>query len=124
MKKAEEQGYVTTYWGHMREIIGIRSRNKTEKAAAERTAVNTVIQGTAAEIMKKAMIEIAGEMKKRGLSSRMLLQVHDELIFEVPLDEADEMEALIREKMEGAATLPVPLKCSIERGHSWGDMHA
>ncbi len=124
VKKAEEQGYVTTYWGHRREIIGIRSRNKTEKAAAERTAVNTVIQGTAAEIMKKAMIGIAEEMKKRSLSSRMLLQVHDELIFEVPEAEADEMEALIREKMEGAASLPVPLRCSIERGHSWGDMHA
>ena len=123
VKKAEETGYVRTYWGHMREIIGIRSRNKTEKAAAERTAVNTVIQGTAAEIMKKAMIEISAEIEKRNLDSRMLLQVHDELIFEVPLSEADELEALIREKMEEAASLPVPLRVSIERGHSWGDMH-
>ncbi len=124
VKKAEEDGFVRTHWGHVREILGIRSRNKTEKAAAERTAVNTVIQGTAAEIMKKAMIDVSDEMKKRNLKSKLLLQVHDELIFEVPLDEADEMEALIKDKMEGAASLPVPLKVSVERGHSWGDMHS
>ena len=124
VKDAEEKGYVRTHWGHVREILGINSRNKTEKAAAERTAVNTVIQGTAAEIMKKAMLSVTEEMKKRNLKSRLLLQVHDELIFEVPEEEADEMETMIREKMEGAASLPVPLKVSVERGHSWGDMHA
>lgn len=124
VKKAEEDGFVRTYWGHVREILGINSRNKTEKAAAERTAVNTVIQGTAAEIMKKAMLSVFDEMKKRSLKSKLLLQVHDELIFEVPLEEADEMGKLIKEKMEGAASLPVPLKVSVERGHSWGDMHS
>ena len=123
VKDAEEKGYVRTYWGHVREILGINSRNKTEKAAAERTAVNTVIQGTAAEIMKKAMLGVTSEMAGRSLRSKLLLQVHDELIFEVPLEEADEMEALIKEKMEGAVSLPVPLKVSVERGHSWGDMH-
>lgn len=124
VKKAEEDGFVRTHWGHVREIPAINSRNKTEKAAAERTAVNTVIQGTAAEIMKKAMLDVSEEMRKRNLKSKLLLQVHDELIFEVPLDEADEMEALIKEKMEGAAELPVPLKVSVERGHSWGEMHS
>lgn len=124
VKKAESDGFVRTHWGHVREILGINSRNKTEKAAAERTAVNTVIQGTAAEIMKKAMIDVYGEMKRRSLKSKLILQVHDELIFEVPVEEADEMEALIKDKMEGAASLSVPLKVSIERGHSWGDMHS
>lgn len=123
VKNGERDGYVRTYWGHEREIFGIRSRNKTEKAAAERTAVNTVIQGTAAEIMKKAMIAIADEMEKRGMKSKMILQVHDELIFEAVNEEKDTLEALIREKMEGCVTLPVPLRVSIESGLSWGDMH-
>ena len=122
-KKAEEMGYVKTHWGHEREILGINSSNKTERAASERTALNTVIQGTAAEIMKMAMIELFSELKKRGLFSKMLLQVHDELIFEVPLSEADEMERIIKEKMERVVTLTIPLRVSIERGLSWGDMH-
>ena len=123
VKEAEENGFVKTYWGHRREIVGINSRNKTEKAAAERTAVNSVIQGTAAEIMKKAMIEVDKALKERALKTKLLLQVHDELIFQVPLSEADEVESLIKEKMEGAVSLPVPLKVSVERGNSWGDMH-
>ncbi|MBQ0071900.1 MAG: DNA polymerase I, partial [Spirochaetales bacterium] len=120
---ASEKGYVTTYWGHMREILGINSRNKTEKAAAERTAVNTVIQGTAAEIMKKAMIRIASLMEEKGVKSKLLLQVHDELIFEVPLDEVEMMKTLIQDTMEHVVTLPVPLRVSVEEGKSWGDMH-
>lgn len=123
VKSAEEKGYVMTNWGHMREIIGINSRNKTEKAAAERTAVNTVIQGTAAEIMKKAMISVDSALKERKLKTKLLLQVHDELIFQVPLEEADEVEKLIKEKMENIVSLPVPLRSSVERGNSWGDMH-
>ena len=123
VKSAEEKGYVTTYWGHMREIVGINSRNKTEKAAAERTAVNSVIQGTAAEIMKKAMISVASVLKERSFKTKLLLQVHDELIFQVPMDEADEVEKLIKEKMESVVSLPVPLRSSVERGNSWGDMH-
>lgn len=123
VKTAEENGGVRTYWGHWREILGIRSPNKTEKAAAERTAVNTVIQGTAAEIMKKAMLSIYNKMKERKLKSKLLLQVHDELIFEVEENEVEEMETLIRESMENAVSIPVPLKVSIEKGHSWGDMH-
>ncbi len=120
---ASEHGYVRTASGHVREVLGINSSNKVEKAGAERVAVNTVIQGTAAEIMKKAMIAIAGAIKEKKLESRMLLQVHDELIFEVPENEKDEMEALVRREMEGAASLSVPLHVSIEFGSSWGDMH-
>ena len=120
---ATEHGYVRTEAGHIREILGIRSSNKVEKAGAERVAVNTVIQGTAAEIMKKAMISIDKAISDSGLGSRMLLQVHDELIFEVPESEKDAMAALVKEKMEGAASLSVPLRASLEFGASWGDMH-
>ena len=123
VKKAEKDGFVRTNWGHIREILGINSRNKTEKAAAERTAVNTVIQGTAAEIMKKAMLDVSKALEEGGFRTKLLLQVHDELIFQVPVEEADEVEALIKEKMENAASLPVPLKVSVERGECWGDMH-
>lgn len=122
-KDAEEKGYVKTYWGHVREIIGINSSNKTERAGAERTAVNTIIQGTAAEIMKKAMIDISLKMEKMRLKSKILLQVHDELIFEVEEDEKEKLKVLIRESMENVVKLPVPLHVSIEDGMSWGDMH-
>ena len=120
---AAEHGSVRTAGGHVREVLGIRSSNKVEKAGAERVAVNTVIQGTAAEIMKRAMIEIDRAIADRSLCSRMLLQVHDELIFEVPEEEKDVMADLVREKMEGAAVLSVPLRASLEFGASWGDMH-
>lgn len=123
VKDAEEKGYVKTYWGHEREILGINSRNKTEKAAAERTAVNTVIQGTAAEIMKKAMIEIDKKIKDGTLTASLILQVHDELIFEVDEDKVEEEGRIIKETMESVVNLPVPLTVSVECGHSWGEMH-
>ena len=120
---AAEHGYVVTAGGHRRDVLGITSSNKVEKAAAERVAVNTVIQGTAAEIMKLAMISVDKAIREKGLSSRILLQVHDELIFEVPEAEKEEMEALVRERMEGVAQLSIPLRASLEFGASWGDMH-
>ena len=123
VRDAEEKGYVRTLGGHMRTVVGINSRNKNVKAAAERIALNTIIQGSAAELMKKAMAALDGEMRRRGLASRMLLQVHDELIFEVPVGELEEMRSLVRECMEGAAKLSVPLHVSIEDAERWGDMH-
>ena len=122
-KKAQEDGFVRTAMGHIRYIPEIHSSNKTVRAAAERMAVNTVIQGTAAEIMKKAMLSIASRMKEEGLKSRILLQVHDELIFEVPEDEIPVMEDLVRDCMENAYSLSVPLRVEIETGRSWGEMH-
>ncbi len=121
--QAKKDGFVKTAMGHIRYIPEMRSSNKTELAAAERVAVNTIIQGTAAEIMKKAMIALYDEIRKAGLKSRMLLQVHDEVIFEVPDDEVKTMETLVRRCMEGAASLSVPLKVGIEFGSSWGEMH-
>ena len=122
-KKATEDGYVRTAMGHIRYIPEIRSSNRVVRAAAERMAVNTVIQGTAAEIMKKAMLSIATRMEEAGVRSRILLQVHDELIFEVPEDEIPTMEALVRDCMENAYSLSVPLRVEIETGRSWGEMH-
>ena len=122
-KQAYEDGFVRTAMGHIRYIPEIRSSNKTIRSMAERVAVNTVIQGTAAEIMKKAMIAMAAELKKHNLKSRMLLQVHDELIFEVPEDEIEEMKTLVRSCMENAMELSVPLKVGLETAARWGEMH-
>ncbi|MCR5732639.1 MAG: DNA polymerase I [Sphaerochaetaceae bacterium] len=123
VSSAEKNGYVKTLGGHVRRINAINSRNKVEKQAAERVAVNTVIQGTAAEIMKKAMINIYSDMEKEGLESRMLLQVHDELIFEVKAEELERLTAIVRDRMENAVKLSVPLRVGIETGKRWGDMH-
>ena len=122
-KKAKEDGFVRTEMGHIRYIPEIRSSNKPVLAAAERMAVNTVIQGTAAEIMKKAMLSIHAAMNERKLKSRILLQVHDELIFEVPEDEISQMEELVKKCMENAYELSVPLRVEVETGRSWGEMH-
>ena len=122
-EQARTDGFVRTEMGHIRYIPEINSSNKTVRSAAERVAVNTVIQGTAAEIMKKAMLSLHEQIAKAGLKSRLLLQVHDEVIFEVPEDEKDRMEKLVGECMENAYKLSVPLRVSIEFGKSWGEMH-
>lgn len=121
--KAKTLGFVKTAMGHVRFIPEIKSRNKAVLAGAERVAVNTIIQGTAAEIMKLAMISLSKSMKDACLESRMLLQVHDEMIFEVPFDEVERMAALVRSCMENAYRLSVPLKIGLETGRSWGEMH-
>jgi DNA polymerase-1 len=120
---AEVHGMVHTLLGHERAVPEIRSANKTEKAGAERIVVNTVIQGTAADIMKLAMLRIARRMHTEHVRSRLLLQVHDELIFEVPQEELEKMGTLVKEEMERAVKLSVPLKASVEFGRSWGEMH-
>jgi DNA polymerase-1 len=120
---AEVHGMVRTLLGHERAVPEIRSANKTEKAGAERIVVNTVIQGTAADIMKLAMLRIARRMHTEHVRSRLLLQVHDELIFEVPQEELEKMGTLVKEEMERAVKLSVPLKASVEFGRSWGEMH-
>ena len=120
---AQENGFVSTLLGHVRKVDEIRSANKVEQAAGERIAVNTIIQGTAAEIMKKAMIGISDKFFKENLQSKMLLQVHDELIFEVLEEEKEQVVKIVKEEMENAMKLLVPLRCSIEFGKDWGDMH-
>lgn len=121
--EAEKNSFVRTAMGHLRAVAEINSVNKNIRAAGERVAVNTVIQGTAAEIVKKAMIDIYGALKERKLKSKLLLQVHDEVILEVADDELEEVKSLIKEKMENAVKLSIPLRAGIENAPAWGQMH-
>ncbi len=123
IRKAEAKGYVETLMGRKRQIPQINSRNRTEKMAAERVAVNSPIQGSAADIVKRAMIRISEALGKNNLRTRLLLQVHDELIFEVPDEEIEDSRELIRTTMENTIKLSAPLRVSIETGNSWGDIH-
>jgi DNA polymerase-1 len=118
-EKAEETGYAETLFGRKRYIPDIKSTNRQIKAMAERMAINSPIQGTAADIIKLAMINIQRILKERKLKSKMILQVHDELIFDVVPDELEEMKVLVREQMEGAVTLSVELKVEIRTGSDW-----
>lgn len=120
---AEKTGYVSTILGRERAVPEITSSNKMEKAGAERIVVNTVIQGSAADIMKLAMLRVVRAMRDENMSSRLLLQVHDELIFEVPEHELTAMQLLVKREMEHAYELKVPLRVSMEIGDSWGKMH-
>ena len=123
ISQAEEKGFVETLMGRRRYIPAINSRNKLEKSGAERIAVNTPIQGSAADIVKKAMLAVTDLLKKESCSAQLLLQVHDELIFECDQREADTAAALIRQGMESVVDLRVPLKVSVEIGPRWGDFH-
>ena len=123
--QAETDGFVQTILGRKRPVMNINSRNKIEKAAAERIAINTPVQGSAADIVKKAMIDVSRALKEKNNGAQLLLQVHDELIVECPEDAIimEETISLIKEKMENAVKLNVPLKVSIEYGKSWGEFH-
>jgi len=123
IRLATERGYVTTIFNRKRQIPELRSRSKTTRQLGERLAMNTPIQGSAADIIKIAMINIHRRLGERGLRTRMLLQVHDELLFEVPEDELDMVRRLIREEMECAVSLSVPLRVDIGVGRNWADAH-
>lgn len=118
----EKTGIAQTLHGRKRPIPDIHSTNRTIKANAERVAINSPIQGTAADIIKIAMINIDKKMEEKELSSKMLLQVHDELIFEVPEDELDTMKDLVREEMENVVSLEIPLKVDMGIGVNWFDL--
>jgi DNA polymerase I len=119
---AHRNGYVQTLLGRRRYIPDINASNRMVREAAERMAINMPVQGTSSDIIKVAMIDLAREMETRRLASRMLLQVHDELIFEVPPNEVEEMTGLIRTKMCSAVSLSVPVKVDIKSGPNWGAM--
>ncbi|WP_407400451.1 DNA polymerase I [Treponema sp.] len=124
-ENAKTNGYVETITGRRRYIPEIRSSNKMVLQGAERIAINTPIQGSAADIVKTAMINVAAKIKETGSPLKMLLQVHDELIFECPDDESEIKKAveLIQSEMENAFALNVPLRVSIEYGRNWGEFH-
>lgn len=121
VNKAREQGYVETVLGRRRYLPQIRSRNFNERSFAERTAMNTPIQGTAADMIKLAMVSIERRLKTEGWASKMLLQVHDELIFEGPQGELDRLADMVRREMESAVPLHVPLKVDMHVGDTWYD---
>jgi DNA polymerase-1 len=123
IRKTEQTGYASTIMGRRRFIPTINSRNKTEKAAAERVAVNTPIQGSAADIVKTAMIKLDRALPASKTSAALLLQVHDELILECPKDSSKAVAELVRREMEAAVTLSVPLRVSVETGKRWGEFH-
>ena len=118
-KKAYELGYVTTLMNRRRVIEELKNKNYMIRSSGERIALNTPIQGTAADILKKAMVEIYDEFNKRGLKSKMLIQVHDELVFNVLDDELEEVSSIVRDIMENTIKLSVPLKVDIEYGDNW-----
>jgi len=122
MEEARQTGQVTTLFGRTRPIPDINSKNYNMRGFAERTAVNTPLQGTAADLIKIAMIRIDAELRERKMKSRMLLQVHDELVFEVPEAEVDAMRTLVRRQMEDVHPLKVPLLVEIGVGPNWRDL--
>jgi DNA polymerase-1 len=117
--KAKRTGYAETILGRRRKIVDIRSKNQGRRAQAERLAVNTVIQGSAADLIKVAMVTIHRRIKTEQLPIRMILQVHDELVFEVPIAEADKHAKWIAEEMTSAIRFDVPLKVDTKCGPSW-----
>ena len=122
LAQTRRDGSVRTLFGRVRPIPDIESRNPNQRGFAERTAVNTPLQGTAADLIKLAMIVIDRELTERNLNTRMVLQVHDELLFEVPLDETAEIETLVKTAMEGVVKLNVPLVADIAFGSNWRDL--
>lgn len=121
VRQAETDGYVTTLMGRKRNIPEIRSRNKTIQAFGRRLAMNTPIQGTAADIIKKAMIDVHNELILRKLRSKLILQVHDELIVDTALSELEEVKCLLLDKMSNTVALKVPLLVEIGTGVNWYD---
>jgi DNA polymerase-1 len=119
LEQGRSDGYVTTMFGRRRYLPDLQSKNFTVRQVAERAATNTPIQGTAAEIIKIAMIDIDRAIRKEKLKSKMILQVHDELVFEVPQNEIETMKDLVKEKMETAVKLKAPLKVDIGVGDNW-----
>ncbi|MFO0597479.1 MAG: DNA polymerase I [Myxococcaceae bacterium] len=120
---ARRTGYVESIFGRRRYMPDLVSRNRQVSMAAERAAINMPIQGTAADLVKRAMLELDRRLPEKKLEGRMLLQVHDELLFECPVAEADALSALAREVMTGVAKLEVPLVVDVGRGRSWADAH-
>lgn len=119
IKDAHDKGYVETKFGRKRIIDELSSANYMVKSQGERMALNTPIQGTSADILKMAMIEIHNELNKRGLKAKMIIQVHDELLIDCPKDEQDEVVSIVKDKMENVCKLSVPLKVDIEIGKNW-----
>ncbi|RNC72679.1 MAG: DNA polymerase I [Desulfuromonadales bacterium] len=123
VREAEEKGFVTTLLGRRLPIPDIASGNGNIRAFAQRNAVNYPIQGSAADIIKEAMVKVTERMRREGMRSRLIMQVHDELVFEVPEQEVVAMELLVAHEMEHAVSLRVPLKVDMSHGRNWSEAH-
>lgn len=119
VRQAEETGYVSTLYHRRRDLADIRSTNKVVKANAKRIALNTPIQGTAADIIKIAMIRVFRRLKTEGLEAKLILQVHDELILESPVMQAPFVAQLLKEEMQSAVKLAVELSVDVHTGKNW-----
>ena len=117
--EAYKNGYVKTLMNRTRVIEELKSKNYMVRSMGERIALNTPIQGSSADILKKAMVEIYDKFMELGLKSKMLIQVHDELVFNVYKDELDQVKEIVRDIMENTYKLEVPLKVDIEIGNDW-----
>ena len=120
-KTAKANGFVETMFGRRRYIPELASTNKNLQSFGERVAMNTPIQGAAADLIKIAMVRTDRMLREAGLKARLILQIHDELIIEAPIEEAERAEEILLEAMQGAADLKVPLKADAGRGKSWFD---
>jgi DNA polymerase-1 len=123
IESCRSRGYVETVTGRRRYLRDIRSSNNAVRSAAERNAINAPIQGTAADLIKVAMILIHDELEKRKLLTRMVLQVHDELVFDLYASEQDEVSAVVKEKMTTAIALDVPIEVELGVGRNWLEAH-
>ncbi|HLU61880.1 MAG TPA: DNA polymerase, partial [Gammaproteobacteria bacterium] len=121
--QAREQGYVETVFGRRLYLPDIKARNAQIRQYAERTAINAPMQGTAADIIKRAMLDVARWLREAGLDARMIMQVHDELVFEVAEKDVEALRAGIVERMCAAATLEVPLRVDTGVGANWDEAH-
>ena len=122
-EQAKKDGFVRTWMGRRRYLPDLASRNRVLRQAAERMATNTVIQGTAADLIKKAMVDVDRALVETGLSATMILQVHDELVFETSEDEREALSDVVRDRMEQVAELSVPLTVDLGHGSSWREAH-
>ncbi len=124
LEECSRKGYATTIKGRRREIRGIRSGLGRQRNLPERTAINTVIQGSAADLIKQAMIQTHQRIHLEQHPGAMLLQIHDELVFEVPAQDLTTLSVLVREEMESALELDVPLKVDLSAGDDWLNIHS
>jgi len=123
LDQAREEGEVRTLLGRRRPVPELNSEDARVRASAENVAVNTPVQGSAADLIKVAMIRVDQRLRREGLAARMLLQVHDELVFDCPRAELERLQALVREEMEGVWQLDVPLQVEIGHGPDWASAH-
>ena len=123
VENAKRDGFVTTLYGRKREITELKSSNFAVRSFGERAAMNMPLQGTSADIIKIAMIRVYNRMKSEGLKAELVLQVHDELVVDCPLEEKEKVKEILKYEMEHAAALKVPLEAEIGEGESWFDAH-